>query len=256
MLSQTQRVERANRWILAALVLFWALIGCLGWIGAARATAPDFSNVVAGVCPPCEVERPKPVAPPAPAVKIPERARQYQRQLTAEAHTVFGLQAPVATLAGQLHQESGWSWNVSSGVGAQGLAQFMPATARDMARLYPTELGPADPTNPAWAIKAQTRYMRDLARAAPGRTECDNWAFALSAYNGGLGWLQRDQAIARAAGVPADVWFGAVEDTPDKRRAPANVKQNRDYQRRILLTLGPAYDAAAWGRAVPCEVVP
>lgn len=94
--------------------------------------------------------------------------------------------------------------------------------------------------------------MRDLMRAQPGRTECDTWAFGLSSYNGGLGWLRRDQAIARTKGVPADVWFGAVEVTADTRRAPANVKQNRDYPRRILILLAPAYDTGGWGRAVTC----
>lgn len=263
-MTPLERIDREGRRELAALLFAWALIGAaLAWAMPARAAAAaDFRNVIGGACPcvvsttPAVVEAiaQAPVPQRAPGVKVPERARQYQRQLTAEAHTVFGLQAPIATLAAQLHQESGWAWNVSSNVGAQGLAQFMPGTAADLARQYPTELGPADPNNPAWAIKAQTRYMRDLARAAPGRTECDTWAFALSSYNGGLGWLRRDQAVARAKGLPADTWFGAVEVTADTRRAPANVKQNRDYPRRILLLIAPTY-AGDWGRAVTCVLV-
>lgn len=258
-MSARDRIE------LAALLLTWATLGAaIACATSARAAAAaDFRNVTGGPCPcvvattPAVVEAivhtPAPARVPGP--RIPERARQYQRQLTAEAHTVFGLQAPIATLAAQLHQESGWAWNVSSGVGAHGLAQFMPATAADMAEKYPTELGPADPGNPSWAIKAQTRYMRDLARAAPGATECDTMAFALSSYNGGLGWLRRDQAVARSKGIPADTWFGAVEIAVDKRRAPANVKENRGYPRRILLLLSPVYAQAGWGRAVPCVLV-
>lgn len=259
------REQRAGRIELASLLAFWAVVGlAVAWCTPAHAR-PDFGNVIGGACPcvvattPAVVERLVRNVPASstgvPGVQVPARARQYQRQLTAEAHTVFGLQAPIATLAGQLHQESGWAWNVSSGVGARGLAQFMPATADDLARQYPTELGPADPTNPAWAIKAQVRYMRDLMRAQPGRTECDTWAFGLSSYNGGLGWLRRDQAVARRKGIDADTWFGAVEVTADTRRAAANVKQNRDYPRRILVLLGPAYDAGGWGRAVTCVLV-
>lgn len=194
--------------------------------------------------------------------QVPERCRAYQRQITTEAHTVFGLSAPVATLAAQIHQESGCRANAVSRVGAGGLAQFMPATARDMARIYPSELGPADVTNPRWAIKAQARYMRDLTRSTPGKTECDTWAFGLAAYNGGLGWVRRDQAACRAQVQPmadhcapcsADRWFGNVELTPDPRRSPANIRENRGYPIRILLTLTPRYVSAGYGRGVTCD---
>lgn len=194
--------------------------------------------------------------------QVPERCRAYQRQITTEAHTVFGLSAPVATLAAQIHQESGCRADAVSRVGAGGLAQFMPATARDMARIYPSELGPADVTNPRWAIKAQARYMRDLTRSTPGKTECDTWAFGLAAYNGGLGWVRRDQAACRAQVQPmadhcapcsADRWFGNVELTPDPRRSPANIRENRGYPIRILLTLTPRYVSAGYGRGVTCD---
>lgn len=192
--------------------------------------------------------------------QVPERCRVYQRQITTEAHTVFGLSAPVATLAAQIHQESGCRATAISPVGAQGLAQFMPSTAKDMARLYPTQLGPADPTNPAWAIKAQARYMRDLTRSTQGRTECDTWAFGLSAYNGGLGWVRRDQAVCRGVAISDDrcgpcdpaQWFGHVAMTPDPRRAPANIRENRGYPKRILFDLSPRYVTAGYGRGVIC----
>lgn len=194
--------------------------------------------------------------------QVPERCRAYQRQITTEAHTVFGLSAPVATLAAQIHQESGCRADAVSRVGAGGLAQFMPATARDMARIYPSELGPADVTNPRWAIKAQARYMRDLTRSTPGKTECDTWAFGLAAYNGGLGWVRRDQAACRAQVQPmadhcapcsADRWFGNVELTPDPRRSPANIRENRGYPIRILRVLTPRYVDAGYGRGIVCE---
>lgn len=192
--------------------------------------------------------------------QVPERCRVYQRQITTEAHTVFGLSAPVATLAAQIHQESGCRATAISPVGAQGLAQFMPSTAKDMARLYPTQLGPADPTNPAWAIKAQARYMRDLTRSTQGRTECDTWAFGLAAYNGGLGWVRRDQAACRGVAISDDrcgpcdpaQWFGHVAMTPDPRRAPANIRENRGYPKRILFDLSPRYVTAGYGRGVIC----
>lgn len=66
---------------------------------------------------------------PVFAVSIPVEARQYQRELTRNARAVWGLNAPVSTFAAQIHQESQWNARARSPVGAQGLAQFMPATA-------------------------------------------------------------------------------------------------------------------------------
>lgn len=204
-------------------------------------------------------------------VRIPEACRQYQRLLTAEARNLFGLDAPVATLAAQVHQESRCNSEARSPVGAEGLTQFMPATAEDLAKRYPRTLGPAAPHDPRWAIGAQVRYMRDLMRAraerearaqlaaAPGvvlptLSECATWWFGLRDYNGGSGWTERDRRAARAAGIDAGDPL-AVEPFNAGRRASAH-HENTTYPRRILLTLSPAYTAAAWGRSVDCPGAP
>ncbi|GAA0721418.1 lytic transglycosylase domain-containing protein [Dokdonella soli] len=219
-----------TRWTLISLLMWWVLIaGCLAWRAAHAG--------------------------------VPELCRQYQRQITSEAYNLFGLNAPVSTLAAQIHQESGCHAAIVSRSGAEGLAQFMPDTAQDMARLYPTELGPADPTNPRWAIAAQARYMRDLMRDHAGRTECDTWAFGLAAYNGGSGWVDRDIAVCRrkpingatCACCVADRWFGNVELSPDLRRSPSARAENRGYPRVILLGLTPVYVAGGYGRGVECR---
>lgn len=192
-----------------------------------------------------------------PLVRIPERCYQFQRHLIAEAHETLGLNAPVSVLGAQIMQESACKPDARSHVGASGLTQFMPATARWMAELYPRELGPADPLNPKWAISAQVRYMRDILRRNPASSECDSWAFALSGYNGGEGWLRRDQAVCSKLPLcDRGRWFGHVADTPDLRRSPAARRENRGYPHRILLTLAPAYDAAGWGRSVACPLTP
>jgi soluble lytic murein transglycosylase-like protein len=86
-------------------------------------------------------------------------------------------------LAAQLYAESGFNPFARSPAGAQGIAQFMPATARAM--------GLADPFDADRAIDAQARLMRDLLRRFGGRL-----ALALAAYNAGPG------AVARFGGVP------------------------------------------------------
>lgn len=189
--------------------------------------------------------------------QVPERCYEYQKYLTKEARTVFGPDAPIASLAAQIQQESGCRPLAMSPVGAQGLTQFMPGTARDLARLYPTELGPADPLNWRWAISAQVRYMRDLTKRNEGATRCDTWCFGQSSYNGGEGWLHRDQLVCAAKNVrpygycdplmcDARRWRGNVELTPDTRRAPANIRENRQYVERIR-KLESKYVAALWG---------
>ena len=74
-------------------------------------------------------------------------------------------------LAAQLYVESGFNPFATSSAGAQGIAQFMPGTARG--------IGLEDPFDAGAAIDAQAHLMRDLLRqfgAVP---------LALAAYNAG-----------------------------------------------------------------------
>jgi hypothetical protein len=191
-------------------------------------------------------------------IKIPERCRQYQRLLTAEAHSVIGLNAPVAVLAAQIHQESGCRSDARSAVGALGLTQFMPATAADMGRHYPATLGTVNPLSAPWAISAQVRYMRDLIRARERRdghalAECMAWWLGLKDYNGGGGWTERQRRAARAAGFDPNDAPG-LDAFRAGRSLPAHA-ENAAYPRRILLTIQPAYVAGAWGRGIDCSGV-
>lgn len=194
-----------------------------------------------------------------PAFRVPERCRIYQRQLTAEAHTVMGLDAPIGTLAGQIYQESTCNPAARSPVGAAGLTQFMPLTAADLAKLYPRELGPADALNPRWAMAAQVRYMRDLQRARDRRDgaplpECVAWWFGLRDYNGGGGWTERERRLARAAG--ADANSPAVVARFNAGRSAANHRENTEYPARIVLRWGPEFAAAGFGRNVCEGIIP
>ena len=116
---------------------------------------------------------------PAHAAGIPHAAEQYRRTLVRAAHAEWGLHAPIATMAAQVHQESAWHANARSPVGAQGLAQFMPATAHWMAELYPNSLGPAQPYNPGWALRAMVQFDRWLYERNQAISECERWACLL-----------------------------------------------------------------------------
>ncbi|MFY9265856.1 MAG: transglycosylase SLT domain-containing protein [Solirubrobacterales bacterium] len=85
-------------------------------------------------------------------------------------------------LAAQLKVESNFDPNAVSPAGAQGIAQFMPATAR--------AVGLADPFDPRQAIDAQAKLISGLIR------RFDSISQALAAYNAGPG------AVERYGGVP------------------------------------------------------
>jgi soluble lytic murein transglycosylase-like protein len=170
----------------------------------------------------------------------PRAADKHKRDVIRNARLEWGLDAPIAALAAQLEQESGWNPAARSPVGALGIAQFMPGTAADMAR----KLGaPSDPLNPAWALRAHSAYMRQLYNLLRYPTECDNFGATLSAYNGGLGWHNRRRAVAPD---PSDFWTSVRWINPGITEA--NQLENENYSVRIVYNRQANY--VTWGRTV------
>ena len=181
------------------------------------------------------------------AQEAPPIAARYRAELVRAAHGQWGLDAPIAALAAQVHQESGWNPQAVSRVGASGMAQFMPATATWWCGLTNVPAAQCQPQNPTWALRALVGYdkwLHDRVRATDARNRL---AFALSAYNGGLGWVNRDKALAAGKGLDPLVWFGSVE-LVNAGRSTANWQENRGYPKRILLVLQPRY--LDWGPGI------
>ncbi len=86
-------------------------------------------------------------------------------------------------LAAQLYAESGFNPFAVSPAGAQGIAQFMPATARAYGLRNPFDAGSA--------VDAQAHMMRDLLR------EFGSVSLALAAYNAGPGRVKACMCVPR-----------------------------------------------------------
>ncbi|MBH1476296.1 transglycosylase SLT domain-containing protein [Stenotrophomonas forensis] len=188
-------------------------------------------------------------------VAIPEASALYRHRVEQAVADVWGVNASPARLAAQLHQESGWRPKATSPVGAQGVAQFMPATAKWIAELFPDKLGQFDPWDAQQAILAAAIYDKWLLdRVQPlgwtRMSECTRWNFALRGYNGGEQWLLRDRGLAVANKADPNDWR-SVERF--RTRSVSNHQQNIDYPRRILLVLEPAYIAAGWPGTAVCS---
>lgn len=95
---------------------------------------------------------------------------------------------PVGFLTRLIWRESSFRTNVVSSAGAQGVAQFMPGTAR--------ERGLADPFDPEAAIPASAAFLADLKR------DFGNLGLAAAAYNAGPGRVRA--WLAGRSGLPSE----------------------------------------------------
>ncbi len=138
------------------------------------------------------------LAEPADLAEIPEAARFVPERAIADlaahgGHVPAGYASAVAELAASydlspaliealVWQESRWRADAVSPVGARGLAQLMPGTARDLG---------VDPLDPLANLEGGARYLREQLDRFDGDLEK-----ALAAYNAGPG------RVIRAGGIP------------------------------------------------------
>lgn len=172
--------------------------------------------------------------------QIPKQAFEHKRYLIREVRANHGLNGPIALHAAIIHQESRWVKNAKSPVGASGLAQFMPKTAEWMGEIDSRLLG-AKTLDPRWSIRAMAVYTAWLLDRVDAKNECENWAFALSGYNGGIGWVWKDQKLSETPGV----WFGGVSE--DSERADWAFNENRHYVSTIIKKWQPGYYGHGFG---------
>lgn len=156
------------RWVAGPLVTTPAVTDA----NLAAATATDAAIAIEGLSLPdsaiADPARHAAGVPPRYAAKIAELSRRFDLS--------------PSLLEALVWQESRWRENAVSPVGAQGLAQLMPGTARYLG---------VDSRDPFQNLEGGARYLREQLDRFDGNLEK-----ALAAYNAGPG------RVERAGGVP------------------------------------------------------
>jgi len=118
-------------------------------------------------------------------------------------------------LAALGYQESRLDQSVKSHVGAIGVMQMMPSTARDKNVGIP-DIKKIEPN-----IEAGTKYLRFIAdRYFPvenGLDSMNSAFFSFAAYNAGPARIAKLRAEAEKKGLDPNVWFNNVEQIAAKR---------------------------------------
>lgn len=109
-------------------------------------------------------------------------------------------------LAAIAYSESGFDPNATSWMGARGLMQVMPKTARSFG-VEENDLG-----NPEVSIRVAAKILKELDGIMRGRTGAsDRIKFVLAAYNAGSGHVTDAIALARKYELNPRVWEENVE---------------------------------------------
>lgn len=169
-----------------------------------------FSSLIVAFCSLLFMQTPQANAQDTSKVKDP---KTYIKQICLHIQeTAKSYNIPEAFFARLLWQESRFNPNAVSPKGAQGIAQFMPATAN--------ERGLEDPFNPLKSIEASASYLTDL------KSELGTWGLAAGGYNAGpnrvKAWLydlstlpfETRNFISIITGYSANEWKAKTVENP------------------------------------------
>lgn len=189
------------------------------------------------------------------SAQIPQNAYRWRRTLRKEVNAVFGPDYPISIFAAQIHQESYWNEKARSPFAA-GLGQQTPQTEKWLNNMF-SELRAigGGALNGKWSIRALVQYdfwlkprTDPTGRYAPKKDKKCNckdssrdwWARILAAYNGGLGWVQKETLKAKQLyDCDTSCYFTCTQLACE--RAEANCEESWSYVERILFLHRPKY---------------
>jgi hypothetical protein len=161
-----------------------------------------------------------PLEPPVALGVAPARHLTRDSVCTAIVSAARANDLPIPFFANLIWQESNFRSSTVSPAGAQGIAQFMPQTAR--------EFGLVNPFEPIQALFTAGKFLRQLA------SQFGNLGLAAAAYNAGpkrvADWLGRRASlpgetrdyVRKITGRPADAWTSrAFVQAPEAAVMPA-----------------------------------
>ncbi|HEX5760352.1 MAG TPA: transglycosylase SLT domain-containing protein [Thermoanaerobaculia bacterium] len=122
-----------------------------------------------------------------------------------------------ALVAGIIRQESAFDPRATSRVGARGLMQLMPATAREMSRKLGMDYDPARLYDPEVSLRLGAAYLRQLIDEFDGNVE-----LAVASYNGGPNRIRR-------------LWKENGGGELDAFVETMTLDESRDYVKRVLV---------------------
>ncbi len=183
---------------------------------------------------------------------IPIKCLQYEQEISLYLEDKWHRKYKPMIMA-QMLQESACVPSARSHAGAAGLFQIMPATAKDIADRINKTIGRPDVYNPIWSIRAGISYQRNMFISIRNAENlCEQYAMALSGYNGGLGWVYRDRKITERQNGNQNKWFGKHNVSHWSDRAMWAFKENRGYVQRIIHELQPRFYSAGFSGVPIC----
>ena len=220
----------------------------MAWTALAHAQTP--TPVPAPGSPPAAVPAPTAPSPvsnqlPQPAAAAPKNPPTSDDICRAIEQDAAENQLPVEFFARVIWQESRFNAQAVSRKGAEGIAQFMPATA--------DYRGLVDPFDPIEALKNSASYLHDLQQ------KFGNLGLAAAAYNAGPGRVAAFLAnkrplpsetrnyVAIITGWTADEW---ASPSPPKT-AETTIPQGVPCTRLANLILAPKAEAQRLAAYVP-----
>jgi membrane-bound lytic murein transglycosylase MltF len=167
-------------------------------------------------------------------IRNPGRAKDAERlRQTRQFFEQYGARYSLdwLLLAAQAYQESGLDNRKKSPVGAIGIMQVMPATARDP-RVRVKNIEELERN-----IEAGTKYLRlmidDYYEAEP-MTRLDKALFSLASYNAGPARVAKLRAEAGKLQLDENVWFDNVEIVAARRIGAETVTYVRNIYKYYL----------------------